>query len=59
MVDIERLRSLLRDRRLSFVAEKTGLSEPTVRAVRDGKESGGHRLETLMALEDYFEGQSV
>jgi DNA-binding phage protein len=55
MTELDWIRGALADRRLSVVARKTGLSEPTVRAVRDGK--GNPTLHTLNTLAAYLIGQ--
>ncbi len=55
MDELEWIRGALADRRLSFVAKRTGLSEPTIRAVRDGK--GNPTVATLIVLAEYLRGQ--
>ena len=55
MPEMEWIRSALADRRISIVAEKTGLSEPTIRAVRDGE--GNPTLNTLNLIAAYLNGQ--
>lgn len=51
---IEQLRDALQDRRLSVVAERTGVSENTIRTIRDGKNTSPSRL-TMRVLTEYFE----
>ena len=55
MHELDWIRQGLADRRVSFVAKKTGLSEPTIRDVRDGK--GNPTLDTLQRLGEYLTGQ--
>jgi hypothetical protein len=60
MPELEWIRKALYDRRLSVVSSVTGISEPTLRAIRngvwpDGKEINP-KLKTLQALEMYFRG---
>ena len=54
MEELSWIREGLADRRLSIVAKKTGLSIPTVRAVKDGK--GNPTIETLEKLRVYLAG---
>lgn len=56
MVELEWIRQALHDRRISVVAEKTGLSEPTIRAVRDGK--GEPKFTTVETLARYILGSN-
>ena len=53
MNEYEWIRSALHDRRISVVAEKTGLSAPTIRAIRDNEEANP-TLSTLDALAHYL-----
>lgn len=55
MNEYEWIKSALHDRRISIVAEKTGLSEPTIRAVRDNPDANP-TLATLQALANYLNG---
>lgn len=55
MPELHWMRSALADRRLSVVSEKTGLSVPTLRAVRDGE--GNPTVKTLNAIAAYLIGQ--
>ena len=55
MDEYEWIKSALHDRRISVVAEKTGLSEPTIRAVRDNPESNP-TITTLQKLATYLKG---
>ena len=55
MPELEWIRGALADRRLSVVAEKTGLSVPTLRAVRDGE--GNPTVKTLNTIATYLIGQ--
>jgi len=52
MLSIAEIRDRLADRRLTIVAEKSGLSYPTVKRVADGEE--GITLTTLRKLSAYF-----
>lgn len=56
MKELAWMREALADRRTSFVAKKTGLSEPTIRAVRDGK--GNPTIATLEKLAEYLGRQA-
>lgn len=58
MDDYEWIRAQLHDRRISVVAEKTGLSEPTIRAIRDDAGANPTR-DTLEKLAAYLRGQSL
>ena len=51
-MELEWIRMALADKRLSVVAAATGLSEPTLRSLRDGK--GDPKLSTLQAVTDYL-----
>lgn len=53
-MDIEWIRHALADRRVPIVAERTGLSEPTIRAVRDGL--GNPTLATIERIAAYLKG---
>lgn len=57
MLSIAEIRDLLADRRLTIVAEKSGLSYPTVKRVADGEE--GITLATLRKLSAYFTTPAV
>lgn len=52
MQDLEWVRERLADRRIPIVAEKTGLSEPTIRDVREGR--GNPTVKTIRTLYDYL-----
>lgn len=54
MLNLEQIRQLLQDRRPAMVAESTGLSYPTIRAIRDG-ENINPELSTIQRLSDYLE----
>ena len=55
MHEFEWIRAALHDRRISVVAERTGLSEPTIRAIRDS-DTANPMLSTLQALAAYLKG---
>lgn len=55
MPELDWIRAGLADRRLSVVAERTGLSEPTLRAIRDGE--GNPTIKTLNKVASYLIGQ--
>lgn len=57
MGELNWLKSALSDRRLSIVARETGLSEPTIRSIRDGKNTNP-TLQTLEKLAAYFQGRA-
>ncbi len=52
MLDLHKIRELLRDRRLTVVAESCGLSYPTVKHVADGGENV--TLATITKLSEYL-----
>lgn len=52
---IEEIRLALRDRRISMIAEATGLHYNTIKAVRDN-EGANPSYKVLKALSDYLEG---
>ena len=52
MIPLETIRDALQDRRLTVVAEKSGLSHPTVKAVATGNERIS--LSTWRKLSDYL-----
>ena len=54
MHEFEWIRAALHDRRLSVVAEKTGLSEPTIRAIRDS-DKANPTIATLARLAEYLQ----
>ena len=55
MMTIEAIRLALRDRRISMVAEATGLHYNTIRGIRDNKVANpSYRV--LKALSNYLEG---
>lgn len=54
-MDIEWIRQGLADRRIPVVSERTGLSEPTIRAVRDGAKNP--TLNTIERLASYLKGE--
>lgn len=55
MAQLKWIRQALMDRRIPVVAERTGLSEPTIRAIRDGKNTNP-TLKTLETLANYLIG---
>mgnify|MGYP001270843633 FL=1 len=52
MIPLETIRDALQDRRLTVVAEKSGLSHPTVKAVATGNERIS--LNTWRKLSEYL-----
>lgn len=54
MQELEWVRKALADRRVPIVASKTGLSEPTIRDVREGR--GNPTVKTIKALIAYLKG---
>ena len=56
MMYLEQIREMLADRRLSLVAEATGLHYNTVRAIRDDPEANP-TYKAVKALSDYLQGQ--
>ncbi len=54
MLNPEQIKDKLHDRKLSVVAEQTGLSVQTLWYIRSGK-SKAPEFETIKKLSDYFE----
>ena len=54
LIPIDDIRNALQDRRLTVVAEKCGLSHPTVKAIASGNEKIS--LNTWKKLSDYLSG---
>lgn len=57
MMTLESIREALKDRRVSMVAEATGLHYNTVRDLRDN-EKANPTYKVLKALSDYLEGKA-
>lgn len=55
MLTLEQIRSELKDRRPTMVAEATGLHTNTVRGVRDGTQPNP-TLRVMNALSEYLQG---
>ncbi|MBW1796543.1 MAG: helix-turn-helix domain-containing protein [Deltaproteobacteria bacterium] len=53
-MNLDEIREQLKDRRLSIVADATGLSTMTIARIRDG-ESDNPTIKTLQKLWDYLE----
>lgn len=58
MLSIEELKTLLSDRNITVIAEKTGLSYPTVYNLLNEKYTGSHSVHTIVKLTDYFRKNS-
>lgn len=56
MLYLEQIRAMLADRRLSLVAEATGLHYNTVQAIRDDPDANP-TYKAVKALSDYLQGQ--
>ena len=56
MMYLEQIRAMLADRRLSLVAEATGLHYNTVRIIRDDPDANP-TYKAVKALSDYLQGQ--
>ncbi len=56
MAELQWLRGALADRRLSVIAKETGVSEPTIRRIRDDTEANP-KIQTLEKLAAYFQGR--
>lgn len=56
MLDLDGIVRRLKDRRLDHLQEGTGLSKPTISAIRDGVNTNPSH-DTLKKLSDYFEEQ--
>jgi transcriptional regulator with XRE-family HTH domain len=54
MMTLEEIAARLKDRRIDMVCEKTGLSRPTVHAVRSGQNKNPS-LKTMKALSNYLQ----
>lgn len=54
-MELDWIKQGLSDRRLSVVSERTGLSIPTLRAIRDGK--GNPTVSTLTVIAEYLSGE--
>jgi hypothetical protein len=52
LIPLDDIRNALQDRRLTVVAEKSGLSHPTVKAVADGNQQIS--LNTWKKLSEYL-----
>ena len=57
MLTLDQIRAALRDRRLSKVAEATGLHYNTIREVRDNPDANP-TYKVIKALSDYLEGRN-
>lgn len=57
MLSVDSVKNQLKDRRISIVSEKTGLSERTITDIRDGKNTNP-KINTLNALMTYFETEA-
>lgn len=56
-MDLDWVRRALFDRRIKVIAERTGLSVPTVRAIRDGK--GNPTLASIETVAAYLKGEKA
>lgn len=56
MMTLESIRQALKDRRVSMVADATGLHYNTVRDIRDN-ERANPTYKVIKALSDYLEGK--
>lgn len=56
MLDMKQIQKQLRDRRLSVLAEETGISHNTLIRVRD---TGKASYDTAKALSDYLEETAI
>jgi transcriptional regulator with XRE-family HTH domain len=54
MMTLDEIVKRLKDRRIDMVCERTGLSRPTVHAIRTGKTTNPS-LKTMQALSDYLQ----
>ena len=54
MLELHKIQEMLKDRRLAVVADRCGLSYPTVKHVADGGKNV--TLATLTKLSDYLKG---
>lgn len=55
MLTLDEIKAQLADRRPGMVANATGLSYPTIQAIRDGKNTNP-TLNVVQSLSDYLEG---
>lgn len=58
ILSIEELRTLLRDRKLTVISKKTGLSYPTIYNLLNDKYTGSHSVRTIIKLTNYFRKNS-
>jgi transcriptional regulator with XRE-family HTH domain len=56
MMNLHEIADALKDRRLSVLAEATGVNRNTLAMIRDGKHENP-RYDTTKAISDYFEAQ--
>lgn len=57
LLPLATIRDMLRDRRLTVVAEKSGLTHPTVKRVADGDEAIS--VTTWRKLSDYLKASEI
>lgn len=55
MMNLEQIKEALQDRKLTVVADKTGLSYDTIRRVASGE--GDYHVSTLQKISDYLQGK--
>lgn len=57
MLTIDKIREMLLDRRLSMIAEATGIHYATIQAIRNGKVTNPS-YDTAKVLSDYLTGEN-
>ncbi|RTL03533.1 hypothetical protein EKK58_12760 [Candidatus Dependentiae bacterium] len=58
ILSLKQIQQGLKDKRLSVVAERTGLSYPTLKSLSDGKDQN-YTTETLKTVSNYLTGNLV
>ena len=58
MAELQWIRGVLADRRLSIIAKATGISEPTIRKIRDDA-NANPTVQTLEKLAAYFQERAA
>jgi DNA-binding phage protein len=59
MLSFEEVQKRLKDRKISVVAEETGLSRPTLYKVMAAKDPGQIAYSTIQTISSYFEKQEA
>jgi hypothetical protein len=54
MLTLEQLSAMLKDRRLGFISEATGVHANTLREIRDNPDKANPTWRTMTTLNEYF-----